>query len=164
SDADYIAETYIQQGFPIVSKIVSNYSAITQQPIVDITNADYLKVDTASTLEIVSNSESEVGGGESERSAEQLKTAEPLAAQITKCQSWSAALELIDDASIATGKNRGTVLKKLIKCFNQHDRVRFLTLLNLHASNNPLDERASKALEIAQKYTSPEVSTLEEQT
>jgi archaellum biogenesis ATPase FlaH/DNA-binding MarR family transcriptional regulator len=164
SNADYLAETYIQQEFPIVSNIVSNYSAITQQPLVATPPADYLKADTASTLEIVSNSESEVGGGESERSAEQLQTAETLAARITKCESWSSALELIDDASIAIGKNRGTVLKKLIKCFSQRDRVRFLALLDLHASHNRSDERASKALEIAHKYTSPEVSILEEQT
>ena len=95
---------------------------------------------------------------------EQLPPLENLAAQITKCESWSAALQLIDDESIATGKNRGTVLKKLIRCFDRRDRVRLLALLDWHVQHNPQDERALKALEIAQKYTSPEVNTLEEQT
>jgi hypothetical protein len=83
------------------------------------------------------------------KNAEQMPTLETLAAKIIKCQTWSEALEFIDDASVATGKNRGTVLKKLIKCFSQRDRVRFLALLNLHASHNPSDERAAKAQAIA---------------
>ena len=88
-------------------------------------------------------------GGECGDSTEQLPPLEILATQILKCQTWGSALEFIDDASIATGKNRGTVLKKLIRCFSQRDRVRFLTLLNLHASHNPSDERAAKAQAIA---------------
>ncbi len=64
NNADYIVEPHIQQGFPLVSKIVSNYSAITQQSMDEYPPADYLEVDIASASQIVSNSESEVGGGE----------------------------------------------------------------------------------------------------
>ena len=88
-------------------------------------------------------------GGECGDSTEQLPPLGTLAAQILKCQTWGSALELIDDTSTATGKNRGTVLKKLIRCFSQRDCLRFLALLDLHASHNPSDERAAKALTIA---------------
>jgi hypothetical protein len=88
-------------------------------------------------------------GGECGNFTEQLPPLEILATQILKCQTWGSALELIDDASIATGKNRGTVLKKLIRCFSQRDCLWFLALLDLHASHNPSDKRAAKALAIA---------------
>ncbi|WP_009630211.1 phage/plasmid primase, P4 family [Synechocystis sp. PCC 7509] len=76
-------------------------------------------------------------------------TLQGLAAQISLIQTWAAALELIDNAAIKTGKKRGTILKKLIKCFSQCDRVRFLALLDLHVLHNPSDERALKAQSVA---------------
>lgn len=82
--------------------------------------------------------------------AQELPTPESLAAQITKCQSWSAALELIDDTSIKTGKKRVTILKNLFnKCFSECDRQYFLELLNAHVAQFPQDERAAKVLAIA---------------
>ena len=88
-------------------------------------------------------------GGECGDSTEQLPPLEILTTQILKCQTWGSALELIDDTSIATGKTSGTILKKLIRCFSQCDCLRFLALLDLHASHNPSNERAAKALTIA---------------
>lgn len=160
-DDDYIAKSHIQQGFPIVSKLVSNYSANSQQPIVDNPHADYLKVDIPITLEIVSNSESEVGGGSaisanalnnSVKNADGLSTLETLAAQIPQCQTWTEALKLIDNAAIASEPptKRGTILKALFnKYFNQGDRQYFLNLLESHLKQHPQDERALKAQAIA---------------
>jgi hypothetical protein len=83
-------------------------------------------------------------------SPEEPITPESLAAQITKCQSWSAALELIDDTSIKTGKKRVTILKTLFnRCFDECDRQYFLELLNAHIAQFPEDERALKAIVIA---------------
>lgn len=63
SVAEYSTETKTQQEFPIVSKLVSNYSADSQQPVEDTPPADYSKPVTENVLEIVSNPESETGGG-----------------------------------------------------------------------------------------------------
>ncbi len=104
-NADYIAEPYIQQGFPIVSKIVSNYSAITQQPMDEYPPADYLEVDTVSISEIVSNSESEKGGGSAKNA-------------IAKNDFVETA-----DGSLPTGGESGVNPKLLNGSFKVSDRV-----------------------------------------
>jgi phage/plasmid-associated DNA primase len=74
---------------------------------------------------------------------------ESLAEKLNFCPTWSAALELIDDAAAQLGKKRGGILKTLFnRCFNQRDRIRFIAILDLHILHNPSDERAAKAMAI----------------
>lgn len=63
SVAEYSAENHTQQSIPIVSKIVSNYSADSQQPVGNTPPADYSNRDIVGVSEILSNLNSEVGGG-----------------------------------------------------------------------------------------------------
>lgn len=145
-DADYIAKPRIQQGFPIVS----NYSAITQQPMVDTPPADYLKADTASNLEIVSKSELEVGGSatsanaqnDSIENAEQTPTPEALAAQILKCQTWLAMIAAMDAVSRAINKSRAIVYKSALKHLSQGARQHLVQLLTTHIQQFPEEVNA----------------------
>jgi hypothetical protein len=88
-----------------------------------------------------------------------------LAAQINYAPNWSGACQLIERAAKLNEKSNATILKTLIKRgFTNFDRARFVAMLDLHVQHNPSDERALKALELAQKYASLEINTLEEQT
>ncbi len=85
---------------------------------------------------------------------DRVKDALALAAQITKCQSWLAVLELIDNASVSFSKKSGTILRTLLnKYFNQGERQHLLNLLNAHVAQFPEDERAVKAQAIANSHS-----------
>jgi len=145
-NADYIAESHIQERFPVVS----NYSAITQQPMVDTPPAEYLKADTASNLEIVSKSEPEVGESatsanaqnDSMENAEQTPTPEAFAAQILKCQTWLAVIAAMDAVSRAINKPRAIVYKSALKHLSQGDRQHLVQLLTTHIQQFPEEVNA----------------------
>jgi len=69
------AESYTQQGFSVVSKLVSNQLASSKQVVEDITLDNYSNIDTAIVSEIVSNVIPEVGGGCIENSISPTPTA-----------------------------------------------------------------------------------------
>lgn len=60
-NVDYEAETHTQHSFPIVNKILNNYSTNSQHTGVVNTPVDYSKLDSASVPEIVNNFESKRG-------------------------------------------------------------------------------------------------------
>ncbi|MGL4621487.1 MAG: AAA family ATPase [Chroococcidiopsis sp.] len=85
---------------------------------------------------------------------EQLPTPDILAAQISRCQTWTEALQLIDDAAVAVNKKRITVYKTVLNQFSPSDRQQFLDLLNAYIAQFPQDKRAAKALLVANSIES----------